>query len=207
MTTRNLWTTMTVIFLLSIVGMGLWLFEILQIKSWYGLNWLSGSLYSPHIATFIAVFAFMTPLIISRQVAIKKIVTPTFILYAASILCFEVGKQLCYKLYCRFCFWTTIDIVIILSIAFTLFIFLGLSYWLTTQTLIKRNKKVNILYTTTLLLLTIPLSLVTVQVNPGFGSGTGWVDAVKMGYPIFWITIMLGLSGIIIAVQNPLIAK
>jgi hypothetical protein len=207
MTTRNLWTTTTITFILSTAGMSFWLYEILEIKGWYSLNWLSGQLYSPYIATLFSVFAFMTPFFINRQLTAKKTIICIIIFYMTNIICFQIGKQLCYTIYSKF--WllssVTTDLILILLIALVLFIFIGLSYRLTTHRLIRKNKKINMLFITLLLLLSIPLSLLTIQINRGFGSGTDWVDAVKMGYPIFWTTMLLGLIGIIIARQPDLV--
>ena len=77
---------------------------------------------------------------------------------------------------------------------------------MTTHKLIKKNKKINVLFITLLLLLIIPLSLLTIQIYTGFGHGTDWIDAVKMGYPIFWTTMFLGLIGLIISSQKNLIS-
>jgi hypothetical protein len=202
MTTRNLLITITIVFILAIFGTSLWLFEILKIKGWYGLNWLNGPLYSSYIATLVAVFAFLTPFIISRQMTVKKITCLSIILYAASILCFETGKGLCYALYCRFCFWTRKDILLNYLIAFLLFVFIGVAYWFVTNRWIKKNKKVNILLITFLIVSAIPLSLMTIQLNTGFGTQAEWVDAVKMGYPIFWTIVLLGLSAILVVRQK-----
>jgi hypothetical protein len=38
----------------------------------------------------------------------------------------------------------------------------------------------------------VPASLATVEWIPGFGNGITFVDAVKMGYPMFWINVLLG---------------
>ncbi|MGB4775670.1 MAG: hypothetical protein WBP45_10880 [Daejeonella sp.] len=202
MTKRNFWISTSLIIFLSLAGTGLWLYEILGLKGWYSLNWLEGQLYSPYAATLMAVIAFIIPFIISKQVSAKKIILPVIILYGISILCFEAGKQLCYALYCRFCFWTMKEYILIFSAAFILFVSIGISFWLVTDKLIRRNKKINMLFISMLTLAAVPLSLLTIQLSPGFGSQTDWVDTVKMGYPIFWITLLLGFSGIIIARQK-----
>ena len=207
MTTRKIWTSLIIIFVFSILGLGLWLCEIVEIKTWNSLNWLRGQLYSPFIAILFSVFAFMTPFFVNRQLTSKKTIVSIIIFYTTNIICFEIGKQLCYVMYSRL-WWlsgTTTDIILMVIIALSLFIFIGFSYWLTTHKFIKKNKKINMLFTTLLILLTIPLSLLTIYINTGFGSGTDWEDAVKMGYPIFWTTMLLGLIGLIIARQPDLV--
>jgi hypothetical protein len=195
MTIKNLLTAILIIFILSAVGMGLWLYEILKIKGWYSLTWLSEQLYSPFIATLFAVFAFMTPFVVCKQTTAKKIIFSTIILYVISILCFSVGKDLCYALYGRFYFWKTQDIVLYLSTGIILFPSLGIIYWFVTNQFIKKNKKINMLFITIFIIGVIPISIFTIELNKGFSTQSGWVDVVKMGYPIFWITMALGLSG------------
>ena len=199
--------TVAIIFFLSAVGMSMWLFEIFEIKGWYSLNWLSGQLYSPFIDALLAVVAFITPLITTKQTSTKNIILPIVILYTVNIICYLVGRQLCYTLYCRYCFWTTKEIALILIIAFILFVFLGVAYWFVTDKFISQNKKINILLITIFTLMTIPLSLFTIRIYSGLGTGSDWVDAVKMGYPVFWIIFVLGLSGIIIARQINYLSK
>ena len=42
-----------------------------------------------------------------------------------------------------------------------------------------------------------PLCVFTVKMFPGYGNGNNFVDAVKMGYPYFWIVLLMGLCGIV----------
>lgn len=208
MITGRIWISLIIIFVFSILGLGLWLYEIVEIKTWFGLNWLSEPLYSPFLAALFSVFAFMTPFFVNKQLTIKKALVSIIILYTINIICFQIGKQLCFEIYNRF-FWfseTTSTTLLIPVKGLFLFIFIGFAYWLTTHKLIKENKKINIFFITTLLLLTIPLSLLTIQINSGFGAGTGWVDAVKMGYPVFWISMLLGFSGLMI-IRQPFLNK
>ena len=207
MTKEKIGLSLIFIFVFSSLGMGLWLYEIVEIKKWAGLNWLSDQLYSPFIAALLAVFAFITPFLVNKQLTLKNAIVSINIFYTVNIICFQIGKDLCYELYSRF--WllsgTSTHFLLIPFIGLALFIFLGLSYWFITHKLIKKNKKINVLFVTLLLLLSVPLSLLTIQVNSGFGSGTDWVDTVKMGYPIFWITMLLGFSGLLIARQPNII--
>ena len=190
--------------LLSFVTFALWLFEILFSKGWYSLQWLSGTLYSPYLTTFIVVLAFLMPFMVSKQVAGKKLLLSAGILYTVSIFCYEAGKQLCYSLYCRFCFWSLKDIILLFSVALVLFVLIGFVFWFVAHKFIKRSKKINIVYMCLLALAVIPLSLFTIRVNKGMGHGVDWVDTVKMGYPVFWITLLMGVSGILMAKQKPI---
>ncbi len=171
--------------------------EILFVKGWYSLNWLNGELYSPYVGLLIAAFTFLLPFKLTG-IATKKLILPFFLLLIVNVICYEVGKHLCYAVYCRFCFWDTKDIFIIFSLAFLLFPFMGFFYWLIATKLLRKIKKIHILYISLFVFGAIVLSNLTIYVSTGFGTQTGWVDVVKMGYPAFWTIFALGISGILI---------
>jgi hypothetical protein len=202
MTKQQLIRSSYIILFLSLCGITLWLFEIVGIKGWYGLGWLSqGQLYTPFIATLLVVISFLIPFILSRKTTLVKVSFSIVILYAVSIISFLTGEQLLHGIYCKLCFWTTGDMVMIYVKAFVIFTFTGIAYGFVTNRFIKKNKSINKIMIIGMLLMVIPLSLATVTLFPGFGRGIGWVDAVKMGYPVFWTTFLLGVSGIILARQ------
>ena len=191
-----------IIFTLSGLGMSLWLFEIVEVKGWYNLNWMYEPLFSPFIGSALVCFAYISPFMFYRGLSGKQVILPFVIIFVINVLCFEVGKQLCYSMYCKFCPGTMTDLLLLLSITVFLFALIALVYWAATDKWIKKNKKTNMILISMLALLAIPLSLITIEINQGFGHQSGWVDAVKMGYPVFWTTIGLGFSGLIIARQK-----
>lgn len=192
---------------LAFAGTIIWLVEILAIKGWHGLNWLKGSLYAPYFSTLLAVFAFITPFCFSSTLSKVKIVVSILILYIISIFCFKLGQTLSFSMYSRLFilnkYYPEYPFNII-GISLLLFPFLGFTYWIVSNLLLLKNKKTNIIFLTALIISSIPLSLLTIQLFTGFGTHKGWIDAVKMGYPIFWLTIGLGLAGMIIAKQEKL---
>lgn len=198
---------MLFIFFLAIAGNCLWLYEIVMIKGWHGLNWISkGLLYSPYLITLSFVFAYIIPFIFTKYISIKKSFFIIFILYVISAFYFEVAVNVnCSFLFGR-CPRTLFNSNRIFFLLFlpSIFIlpFFGRIYWYITNRFIKKNKKSNRHIILILSLLTIPSSLLTIQMNSGYSSGKDWIDAIKMGYPIFWITMFIGLSGIIIACQS-----
>jgi hypothetical protein len=183
------------ILLLSFVSLGTWLFEINIIKGWYGLNWLDGSLYSPYLACLIVGIAYLAAFFVNQQLSLVKTIIFMVILCAINVFCFKAGEYLCHLIYCRFCFWGKAEIYLFLFLAISLYLLVGFSYWFFTYKFIVPCRKTSIFYLAIVAFLAIPLSLVTIKLLPGFGHGTGEVDAVKMGYPIFWTTLLLGLSG------------
>lgn len=206
----NILISLILIVSLALTGFRIWLYEILVVKGWYGLNWLSkGSIYSSYLITLLVVFAFMLPFILYRHIAIRKFFFLTILFYLISVIYYEVAKQAtCTFLFGR-CSASIFHSNKFLGYLFipSIFIlpFFGRVYWSIVNKFIFKNKKSNRHIISTLVFLTIPFSLLTIQIDPGYGSGTDWIDAIKMGYPVFWITIFFGLSGVFIARQPELI--
>lgn len=202
MKVRSNTIALTYILLLSLAAICIWLFELLKIVGWEGLRWVGHQLYSPYICTLIATISFLVPFFINNRIRIKKVIVSLLILYGINIFCFEINRQLCYALYCDACYWSVTQFNLILVVEFTVFVLLGFIHWYVSNKLLIKNRKINILYITILLLLSIPLSFFTININTGFGTEKGFIDMVKMGYPVFWTTLMLGISGMMITNQK-----
>lgn len=183
--------------MLSLLAWICWLLEILFVKGWYSLNWLNGGLYSSYFGLLLAAYTFLLPFKLTG-IATKKLILPFFLLLIVNAICYEAGKHLCYAVYCRFCFWDIKNIIIIFSLAFLLLPFIGFFYWLIATKLLRKIKKIHILYISLFVFGAIVLSNLTIYISTGFGAQTGWVDVVKMGYPVFWMIFALGVSGILV---------
>jgi hypothetical protein len=192
---------LSIIFLFAFLGNVIWLCEIVGIVGWHGLTWLRTVLYSPYPGILTAAMAFMVPFLLNRPLKKKNIFIPLLIFSTANLLCFEAGRIICYMLYRMGFFFDVKNFIAEVLIVAGLYLLLGFTYKITSAIFIRKNTKKNILLISFLLPMAIPLSLLTIEINAGFGTGTGWVDAVKMGYPIFWTTMLLGISGILIEGQ------
>jgi hypothetical protein len=154
-----------IIFFLSIVGMSVWLYEIVQIKGWNSLSWISEQLYSPFFITALPVVAFPAPFILSNQLR-KKVIGPTvIILYLSCLFSYWAGKQLCYTSYNRFGIWSLTEILILLSPALLVFLILSIIFWLVTNRFIRKSKRSTIFSMSFILMLCVPLSLLTIKIN------------------------------------------
>lgn len=199
---RKLIWSLIIVLAFSVTGTGIWLYEIVKLKGWYNLSWLQETLFAPYFLTLIAVMAFLVPFQIYGFADFRKIAFPAIILYVISIVCYEAGKYLCFNTYRSFYEFSNLELIYLLSISLLLFLVIGLSYWLMSNVWMKKNKKANAIFIALFALLTIPLSMISVKVIPGFGSGSDWIDAVKMGYPVFWMIASLGISGLMISKQK-----
>lgn len=189
--------SLLLILALALLSIALWLIEILAVKGWSGLNWLNGRRYTPYVIGFLSAVAFVIPFVFNGTRISNKLLLAFVSIYAISILCYEAGRILNYIAYSRFMFVTILEVKPFVFTALILFPVLGFSCWLITDKLIRKTKEQLILYISLIAVLAIPLSLLTIHLNTGFGSQTGWIDAVKMGYPFFWITLLMGISGML----------
>lgn len=193
-------TLLGVLFLLlALVGWSSWIYEIDVVIGWNSLEWLDRPLYSVFVATFFSTLAFVVPFLVVRNFQI----TPAILwfsvwLYGGSLTSFYAGKNLCFEVY-QSSFYDKLQVYYYLIVTGGLFIGFGGYVWWFTHRFLFRNPAFNSLLLAFAASMSIPLSLITVRICPGFGSSSGWVDAVKMGYPIFWTILLMGCSGMWIA--------
>lgn len=183
--------------LFSITGMLLWQYEIYSIHFGQGLYWLNKSLISPYIITLFVITSFLMPFILKKEFRFIKIIAAGISLYGISLFCFLAGKELNYILYCRLCWWTTSNLILLLLFGILIFVIFGFGYWLTICKLLQPIKKSGIILISVITLSVIPLSLLTSKIFPLFHQ-TDWVNTVKSGFPVFWITFLIGITGIIL---------
>lgn len=183
---------------LSVAGNAIWLYEINNCIGWHSLAWLHVHLVSPYIIALFTVSAFILPLIFKNKINYLEVLLAVSLLYLTSIILYKIGKDLCFFLY-RFMAPPVLLISILVVSCIVVFFILGFTYWAVSNRLLVANKKRNIILIAIMGLLSIPAAWATVYILPGFGCCNDWVDAVKMGYPVFWITLLLGISSIIIA--------
>lgn len=152
----------------------------------------------------IAAIAFILPFAFVNRRSIKQLLIPTLLIYFTNLVFYVIGTYLCYAVYYRFLIFNTKYLQNIYFDIILYFLLFGFIYWLVTDQLIHRVKFVNMLLISFSAALSVILSLATVAIIPGFGTGTDLVDAVKMGYNVFWIIFILGVSGWSIAGKKPL---
>jgi hypothetical protein len=189
------------IFFFSLTAIALWLGEILFIKGWHGLSWLHGSLYSPYLSTLFVVAAFLTPFVADNSLTKKNAGIAFCLLYLISIIFYWLGRIVACFPY-MYLFWTTAQYYLMNFLGLLLFPLFAICYWFITQKFIRKTKKIHILYLTLFSLAVLPLSMMSIWICPGFGAGDGEIDAVKMGYPVFWMAMMVGLAGLLMKGDN-----
>lgn len=189
-------SSIAIILIAAILNISFWLFEIVVIKKWASLNWLKSPLYAPYAIVLLTTIAHLAPMQLHYRASRINWFISVSGLYLFSLAEFYAGKQLCYALYSRYWIITKIDLAIGCTAIGLLFGGLAAACLVSAKQLHRDTNYKSVLANAVLLTCVIPLSLLSIKLIPGYGAGSGWIDAVKMGYPAFWITILLGVAAL-----------
>jgi hypothetical protein len=174
----------------ALVSWGLWIAEVCWIKGWTGLAWLSGFNWStvPISALIVTVASYVVVSRTPRSARMSFIGVGWIVTLAA----FAIGRQASFELFSgpvagrqgHFAVIVLASTGIILSVCLVG----SASRWLRP-----------LHYWTTILVavgfvLVLPLSFVTIRVFPAFNGSTDQIHAIKMGYPVFWATLLVPIA-------------
>ena len=183
------------IVILSLVGFGIWQWEIIAQFGWEGLRWLNKRHLSIYPISALVVVAYMLPF--SRRIKASGwyLTYPGMVLFLISIIGFHLAKTIIFILYARFSLipWPQLFIALFVVIGFTAFCF-----HLITKRWIVPLKKSQIFVLILAITGTVPLSMFAVQWynGPAAAHYVSFVDAVKAGWPFFWIIFLMGIAGL-----------
>jgi hypothetical protein len=181
--------TLKIIIGLAILSQALWLLELTVRIGWKGLAWLKVDLVSPILIGLFAALAYITPFWVRYRQIDTRIILTVLTFYMINLSCYLLSCVLSKSLQTQ----GTLFLQIIRILIFIVFIS---GYYCVTNELIMPIKKHLVALFLLCIIFIYVLSLISVFVIKGFGTGTQWIDAVKMGYPQLWLCVLLGFSGI-----------
>lgn len=172
----------------------LWWYELHALIGWQGMGWVRESLTSVYIITGLVVFVFLLPILVELNMSIIWLVIYGLLLYGASLGAFFTAKAVFYTLHAEalvtndhqmiaFSIWKLMGIAIALSAV----------YFIPMRHFHKKTDGMHVLTILVAIISVVPASLISVENLPLWGAKMAFVDAVKLGYPVFWIPIFLGL--------------
>ncbi len=197
--TKKEWAyTITGILLLAMLAEALWLHEIVVRIGWASLLWLKEDLISPIAICFCAGTAYILPFIIKYKQLDGKVILTWLSFVFLNIAVYYFGEAVLKNLFSRVIVYLSLGANIKMRFfglfAVGLFAF---GYHLITRHLIMQvSKQQTVLFLISAFLMFV-LGILTAVFIPGFGQSAMLADAVKMGYPQFWICMLLGASGIL----------
>ncbi|WCL82489.1 hypothetical protein PPO43_05170 [Saprospira sp. CCB-QB6] len=178
-------------YLLACLAWSLWQFELNFLVGWGGTHWLHVPFYTTPIICGIAAISYMLPLFIwGRNIPLYKYWTIFFLLMGSSWGAYSLAYLAFANLYSKIHFGDTGFLVG--SALFVLVFLESIVFW-ATRTFFGRSPSFHILSLAFMFIMCVPLSLISIDFFPAFGGGHNFIDAVKMGYPIFWVCLQLGI--------------
>ncbi len=164
---------------LALTAYGIWSFEIHQIIGWQSVKWLYRPLISPWLIALIAAIAAISPFLIYKKVQINsKTILAAVILFGVGILSYYFAEM-------GFKMWFGGLYILVSVVALS-----GLVFYLTTHFLIKKIKAIYILGVWAAI---IGSYFFSIALSPN------WVDAIKLGYPFFFIVLNVGVVSTFVA--------
>ena len=167
-------------------------------SGWVSLSWLKTGLISPYFICFCAATAYILPFVVKHKQLDSKVILTWLSIICLNIAVFCFGDAVLKNLFSRFIIFLSFNA----NLKLRLFGLLGVGifaygHYLITHHLIFNVRKQQAALFLLSVFLMFFLGVVTVFFIPGLGNSAGLADAVKMGYPQFWICILLGISGIL----------
>jgi hypothetical protein len=190
-----------VVVALGLVAFGLWLWEVLKVKGWPGLAWLNGY---PYAAIGVVALVAVAILVVvgDRRTPARRFAA--FLACATSIGlgCFELARESIFALYSRDHLAIlnagslasrigTVAAIAALPVAAVL---AAVGIWAAVRFFLRRLTAWTILFLVVALGLVVPASMLTVRVFPALYGYTDHVHAVKMGYPVFWVVVLVAAA-------------
>lgn len=177
----------------GIISLLLWWYELHQVIGWQGLGWVRKPLTSVYVIPLLIVVAFLLPMRVELKMPIGWTLFYLLLLYGASVGAYFMAKQIFYTLYTKglivgnnkvitLSIWKLMATVILLSIV----------YFVPMRHYHKTTDGMHILTIMVAIISVIPASLICIEQMPLWSRNATFMDAVKLGYPIFWMPIFLG---------------
>jgi hypothetical protein len=192
--------SLLIIVSLAVLSLVAWLIEMTKVIGWSSLNWLQADLLSPYLICCLAAVCFMTPIVFKYQKIDSKIILTGLSLALTNVIAFFLADTFLKGIFNHLGFFGESGSFYVLGTV--IFIGFALSYYFITHYLIVNMPKFFISIFAISEIMMFVLAKITAYFIRGFGNDHHIVDAIKMGYPQFWICVLLGLCGILVMSKN-----
>lgn len=186
---------------LALIANALWLVELLQVIGWEGMDWVSYLHYSVFIIALFAVAAYVLPFRWIHHISWMQIGQAALETYPATVVAFFLAKTILFSIYTRLYGYLNGNMLLLLLVVVVLLISFSIHF--VTKKSLRRVRWGHGFFVAAGIVTVVPLSIMTVRFFPGFSEEASFVSAVKMGYPFFWIVVMMGVLGLRTAMWKP----
>jgi len=170
---------------------GLWLTEVYWIKGWAGLAWLSGFNWSAlPICALVVVLCAQSVAVDVQRLNRARFIAIGFVLAVGT---FAVVRWAAFELFsgsisAPLYQLEAVLVLLIAVLAFCVGLTVAVNRWLGPV------RSWTVILLAAGLLLVLLLSFITIRIFPAFNGSTDELHAFKMGYPVFWITVLIPLA-------------
>jgi len=175
--------------LLGIASLAMWLTEIRVYIGWEGIEWIRRDLKSVYITILFSVFSYVIPAVIFVRPKWLNTLLCIFTLYFFSLLSYFVSKWIFKQLYIKIGEESHVFYVWLLIVTVTI---VAIIYYYVKQFLLFRSERFHVMTIVAVFISIVPASLITIEWFKGYAVIESFVDAVKMGYPLFWLNVLMG---------------
>lgn len=182
--------------ILGILSVTIWILEIRYFIGWDGIEWILFDMKSVYLVALFSVLSFVLPPVIIGYSNSKRALIAALILYVFSIFAFFLSKQIFRQLYLKI---GEKDHVIYVWLLIFLVTITAAIFYLTKDIFLFKSEKFHIMTIVAVFISIVPASMITIEWFRGFAVTESFVEAVKMGYPIFWLNILLGWVSYVMA--------
>jgi hypothetical protein len=174
----------------SFAAWGLWIAEVIWLKGWAGLAWLSSFNWSffPICAVILATSSYL----VAPRVGWRNRIAFVGLGFILAIAAVVAARWATFELFSEAMpsqLWVTPTIVLVMS---WVIVAVGLSM------LANRYLASLHIWTAPLLvvglILVLPLSFATIRMLPALNGSTDELHSIKMGYPVFWAALIVPLA-------------
>jgi len=174
---------------LGMASLAIWLTEIRYFVGWNGIEWIRTDLKSVYIATLLAVCSYILPVVIISKPKWPNAILSIILLYIFSLFSYFISKWIFKQLYIKMGDETHVMYVWYLIFVVTI---VAVFFYYVKQFLLFKSEIFHIMTIIAVFISIIPASLISIEWVKGFAVIESFVEAVKMGYPIFWLNVLMG---------------
>lgn len=189
---------------LGVLSSAAWLGEVVLLKGWDGLRWLEGYPSASFVGVACVALSVLVPIHVKHRISVGRASLFVAIAFAIGWFSFDLARSCLYELHSPSAAFMALSMdpsmawhftfrnlaglasaALLSAVGFTVAVRLFLarvSWWMAGLFLAA-------------IALVMPVSMLTILVVPALNGKTDYLYVVKMGYPLFWTNILMGLVG------------
>jgi hypothetical protein len=196
---KSIKSTILIVIALALTCWAAWIIEVKWIVGWTGLQWLLTDLYSPYLICFLVALAYILPFLLKYGRIDSKLTLTFLTFFVINLTAYLLSEVVFKTLYTPSPIsLSKVEAFSIRFLHLAIFVLYALLYYFVTDKLIMKIARQAIAVFMLCVALMFVLGMGTNYLFRGFGSSYGFIDAIKMGYPQFWICLLMGLASIYI---------